>query len=36
VTVHPSSILRTRPPERDVAFEGLVSDLRIAAQHVDR
>ena len=36
VTVHPSAVLRTRPPDRDTAFEALVHDLRVAAQHVDR
>ena len=36
VTIHPSAILRTRPPERDVAFESLVRDLEVAARHVDR
>ena len=36
VTVHPSAVLRTRPPDRDAAFEALVHDLRVAAQHVDR
>jgi DNA polymerase len=35
VTVHPSAILRTRPPERDVAFDALVSDLQVAAGHVE-
>src|SRR3954463_1690279 len=34
LTVHPSAVLRTRPPERDVAFDDLVRDLRIAAAHV--
>jgi uracil-DNA glycosylase len=34
VTVHPSAILRTNPPERDVAFDDFVRDLRIAANHV--
>jgi DNA polymerase len=34
VTVHPSAVLRTRPPERDGAFDALVRDLRIAAEHV--
>ena len=33
VTVHPSSILRLRERgERDAAFEGLVADLRVAAE----
>jgi DNA polymerase len=31
VTVHPSSILRTDPPDRDLAMRGLVADLRTAA-----
>jgi DNA polymerase len=34
VTVHPSAVLRTRPPERDVAFDDLVRDLRRAAAHL--
>jgi DNA polymerase len=34
VTIHPSAILRTRPPERDAAFDALVQDLRIAADLV--
>jgi DNA polymerase len=34
VTVHPSAILRTKPPERGVAFDALVADLRVAAEHV--
>lgn len=34
VTVHPSAVLRTRPPERHAAFDALVRDLRIAAEHV--
>jgi uracil-DNA glycosylase family protein len=34
MTVHPSAILRTKPPERDVAFDELVSDLRVAADHL--
>jgi len=33
VTVHPSAVLRTKPPERDAAFDALVRDLRIAAEH---
>jgi DNA polymerase len=33
VTIHPSAVLRTKPPERDVAFDALVRDLRVAAQH---
>jgi DNA polymerase len=36
VTVHPSAVLRTRPAERDAAFDALVRDLRIAAEHVER
>jgi DNA polymerase len=35
MTVHPSSILRTRPPERDAAFDALVQDLVVAAKHVE-
>ncbi|KAA0101855.1 uracil-DNA glycosylase [Mycolicibacterium sp. P1-18] len=31
VTVHPSSILRGPPEQRDEAFNGLVADLRFAA-----
>lgn len=31
VTAHPSSVLRGRPEDRDVAFDALVSDLRFAA-----
>lgn len=31
-TVHPSSILRTPSPDRDVAFAGLVDDLKAAAR----
>jgi DNA polymerase len=34
VTVHPSAILRTKPPDRDVAFDALVHDLTVAARHV--
>jgi DNA polymerase len=34
LTMHPSAVLRTRPPERDVAFDDLVRDLRIAAAHL--
>jgi uracil-DNA glycosylase family protein len=30
-TVHPSSILRGDPESREVAFQGLVADLRVAA-----
>jgi DNA polymerase len=36
VTIHPSAVLRTRPPERDAAFAELVGDLRVAAEHVAR
>jgi DNA polymerase len=36
VTVHPSAILRTKPPDRDVAFDALVADLEVAARHVGR
>jgi DNA polymerase len=35
VTVHPSAVLRTRPPDRDVAFADLVRDLRRAAVRLD-
>jgi uracil-DNA glycosylase len=31
VTAHPSSVLRGRPEDRDMAFDALVSDLRFAA-----
>jgi uracil-DNA glycosylase len=31
VTVHPSSVLRGPPEDRETAFDGLVSDLRFAA-----
>jgi len=31
VTVHPSSILRTDPPDRGVAMRAFVADLRLAA-----
>src|SRR5690242_2292443 len=31
VTVHPSSVLRGPPADREKAFEGLVADLRFAA-----
>jgi DNA polymerase len=34
VTVHPSAVLRTRPPDRDAAFEALVHDLEVAAAHL--
>ena len=30
-TIHPSAVLRGDEPERDVMFDGLVADLRIAA-----
>jgi uracil-DNA glycosylase len=33
-TVHPSSVLRGDPAERDEAFAGLVADLRVAASAV--
>jgi uracil-DNA glycosylase len=33
-TVHPSSVLRGDPAERDQAFAGLVADLRVAAATV--
>jgi uracil-DNA glycosylase len=33
-TVHPSSVLRGDPAERDQAFAGLVADLRVAATAV--
>jgi DNA polymerase len=36
VTVHPSAILRMRSRERDLAFDELVRDLRVAADHIDR
>jgi DNA polymerase len=36
VTIHPSAVLRTKPPERDAAFAELVDDLRVAAEHVAR
>jgi uracil-DNA glycosylase family protein len=32
-TVHPSSILRGEPAQREAAFEALVADLRVAAAH---
>ena len=35
-TVHPSAILRMRAPERDVAYDALVDDLRVAAEHEER
>ncbi len=31
VTAHPSSVLRGRPEDREMAFDALVSDLRFAA-----
>jgi DNA polymerase len=34
-TVHPSSVLRENPAERDQAFARLVADLRVAAAAVD-
>jgi uracil-DNA glycosylase len=34
MTVHPSAVLRTRPPARDVAFDELVRDLSVAARHL--
>jgi DNA polymerase len=34
VTIHPSAVLRTKPPERDAARAALVDDLRVAAEHV--
>jgi uracil-DNA glycosylase len=30
VTVHPSSVLRGPPEDRDKAFDALVADLRVA------
>jgi uracil-DNA glycosylase len=33
-TVHPSSVLRATGEERDVAFGGLVDDLRVAAKAI--
>ncbi|MFI5511552.1 UdgX family uracil-DNA binding protein [Mycobacterium sp. NPDC051804] len=36
VTAHPSSVLRGRPEDRDMAFEALVSDLRFAADLLAR
>jgi DNA polymerase len=32
VTIHPSAVLRASPPERAATFDGLVSDLRLAAE----
>ncbi len=34
VTIHPSAVLRMRSRERDDAFDALVADLRVAAEHV--
>jgi len=34
MTVHPSAVLRTKPPERDAAFDELVHDLEVAARHL--
>lgn len=34
VTVHPSAVLRARPPDRDVAFDALVRDLEVVAAHL--
>jgi DNA polymerase len=31
VTVHPSSILRTPPEERDAAYAAFVTDLKVVA-----
>lgn len=36
VTVHPSSVLRGPPEDRQKAFDGLVSDLRFAAGLIGR
>jgi uracil-DNA glycosylase family protein len=36
VSPHPSSVLRGPPEDREKAFEGLVSDLRLAAELVNR
>jgi uracil-DNA glycosylase len=36
VTVHPSSILRGPPEQRDEAFNGLVADLRFAANLAEK
>ncbi|MGH9025888.1 MAG: UdgX family uracil-DNA binding protein, partial [Acidimicrobiia bacterium] len=35
-TIHPSAILRTEGPDREVAYEGFVTDLRGAAEHLHR
>lgn len=32
VTIHPSAVLRASPEERSATFDGLVSDLRVAAE----
>jgi DNA polymerase len=34
VTVHPSSILRGEPDQRDAAFAGFVADLRVGAAYL--
>ncbi len=34
VTIHPSSVLRSKDGDRDKAFDGLVADLRVAADLV--
>ena len=34
VTVHPSAVLRARPPERDDAFNAFVRDLAVVAEHL--
>jgi uracil-DNA glycosylase len=34
VTIHPSSVLRARDQEREDAYDGLVADLRVAAELV--
>jgi len=36
VTIHPSAVLRTPDDERAAAYDGLVADLRVAAQHLSR
>jgi DNA polymerase len=33
-TVHPSSVLRADPADRDAAYAGLVADLRVAAREL--
>jgi DNA polymerase len=35
-TIHPSAILRTPDDARDVAYDGMVADLRAAAAHLGR